>query len=293
MKVLVVGRQGQVARALVRRAPKHGVEVVAVGRPSLDLERPDTIASTIAASAPDIVINAAAFTAVDAAETKRERAFAVNAVGAEALALAAAEAGAGIVHLSTDYVFAGDKSSAYNEDDPTDPKTVYGASKLEGEARVRAANPRSVIVRTAWVYDAEGQNFVRTMLRLARTRDQISVVRDQVGCPTYADDLADSLLAIVRQNADRAGLYHCTGSGETSWAGFAEEVFRLSRARGGPSARVLPIPTIEYPTPARRPANSRLDCAKLAAHYDVRMRSWQDALTDCIDAIVEDGWRVE
>ncbi len=292
MKLLIVGREGQVARALMRCAARHGIEATAAGRPQIDLERPTTIAAAFAASAPDVVINAAAFTAVDQAESERGRAFAVNAIGAQAVALAAAEADASIVHLSTDYVFAGDKPSAYVEGDPTNPKGVYGASKLEGEQRVRAANPRSVIVRTAWVYDADGHNFVRTMLRLALARAEISVVQDQLGCPTYADDLADGLLTIAKCNANHVGVYHCAGAGETSWAGFAEEIFRLSRARGGPSARIAPISTNEYPRPAARPANSRLDCAKIAADYDVRMRAWQDALADCIDTIATKGWKV-
>ncbi|MBS0384399.1 MAG: sugar nucleotide-binding protein, partial [Proteobacteria bacterium] len=142
-------------------------------------------------------------------------------------------------------------------------------------------------------YDAEGRNFVRTMLRLAQTRDEIGVVADQLGCPTFAEDLADALIAIAKRTPTAAGLYHCAGAGETSWAGFAEEIFRLARARGGPSARVIPIASSAYPTPAPRPANSRLDCAKLAADYGVRMRPWQAALSACIDAIAADGWRVE
>lgn len=293
MKLLIVGREGQVARALLHAAITAGVEAIALGRPQLDLERPETIVPLIAASKPDFVVNAAAFTAVDGAERERARAFAVNAAGAEAVAGAAALAGVPLIHISTDYVFAGDKPTPYSEADLTGPRSVYGASKLEGEERVRAAHPRAIIVRTAWVYDGKGRNFVRTMLRLARTRDEISVVRDQVGCPTYASDLAQSLLALVKAKAEKPGLYHCAGAGETSWAGLAEEIFRLSQARGGPSARVVPIASNEYPSAAPRPANSRLDCSKIAADYDVRMRPWRAALADCIEAIAADGWRVE
>lgn len=293
MKLLIVGREGQVARALLRNATKLGFDAIALGRPQLDLERSDAIAPVVAAVAPDIVINAAAFTGVDRAETERERAFAVNAAGAEAIAFSAIQVGAPIVHISTDYVFAGDKPTPYNEGDPTGPKSVYGASKLEGEKRVLAVNPRAIIVRTAWIYDAQGDNFVRTMLRLARTHEEISVVQDQLGCPTYADDFAKSLLTIVSKRAGREGVYHCAGAGEASWASFAEEVFRLSSDRGGPSARVAPMHSSEYPTSAPRPPNSRLDCSKLAADYNVQMRPWREGLADCIDAVALNGWSVK
>lgn len=293
MKLFVAGREGQVARALARLAPAQGFTVTALGRPQLDLTRPETIAPIITEAAPDIIINAAAYTAVDRAEAERDEAFALNAAGAEALAHAAAAVGAPIVHVSTDYVFAGDKATPYAEDDVTGPRTVYGASKLAGEQRVADANPRAVIVRTAWVFDAQGQNFVRTMLNLARTRPVIDVVADQIGCPTYADDLAKALLAIAERGAVHPGIYHCAGAGEATWAQFAEAIFALSAARGGPSARVRPIPASAYPKPAPRPANSRLDCSKLARDYDVRLRSWQEALADCLDAIAAAGWRVE
>jgi dTDP-4-dehydrorhamnose reductase len=293
VKLLIVGRSGQVARALLDRAPSHGLEVQAFGRPQLDLLRPNTIAPLFAAARPDVVINVAAFTTVDKAETQRDAAFAVNAAGAEAVAAAASAAGAPVIHASTDYVFSGDKQSPYVEYDATAPASVYGATKLEGERRVLAANPRAVIVRTAWMYDSQGSNFVRTMLRLARARREVSIVEDQVGCPTYAADFADGLLAIAGRKADPVGIYHCAGAGETSWAGFAEEVFAASRDRGGPSARVIPISSHEYPTPAPRPANSRLNCSKLAIDYGVRLRPWRSALADCMDAIAASGWSVE
>jgi dTDP-4-dehydrorhamnose reductase len=293
VKLLIVGREGQVARALARTANAQGVEAIAIGRPELDLERMQTIAPLIAAAGADVVINAAAYTAVDQAESEPALAFAVNAAGAEAVARGAAQAGAAIVHLSTDYVFSGDKPAPYVEGDRTGPTSVYGASKLEGEQRVRAANPGAVIVRTAWVYDAAGRNFVRTMLRLARSREAISVVEDQWGCPTYADDLAGALVAIARRGANRSGIYHCAGAGQTNWSAFAQEIFRLSRERGGPSAKVIPIPSRDYAMPAPRPANSRLDCSRIAADYDVKMRAWAEALSDCIDAIAAGGWRLE
>jgi len=293
VKLLIVGREGQVARALARGAASQGLDAIAIGRPQLDLEKPETIAPIVAASAPDIVINAAAFTAVDQAESEHDRAFAINARGAEVVALAAAQVGAPILHVSTDYVFEGDKNAPYVEDDAAAPKSVYGASKFEGEQRVRAANISAVIIRTAWIHDSQGRNFVRTMLRLARTRTEIPVVEGQLGCPTYAADLAEALLAIAGQKAARPGIYHCAGTGETTWAGLAEEVFALSRSRAGPSARVIPIPSDGNPTLAPRPANSRLDCSKLAEEYGVRMRPWREALVDCVDAIAASGWRVE
>jgi dTDP-4-dehydrorhamnose reductase len=242
------------------------------------------------------VINAAAYTAVDQAEREPERVFRVNAMGAEAVAAAAAQADAACLHISTDYVFSGDKSDPYLETDETGPTGVYGASKLEGEARVMAANPRAIVVRTAWVFDAQGKNFVRTMLRLAKSRPEVTVVADQRGCPTFADDLADALLtlgqqALARKSASR--LYHCAGAGVTSWAQFAEAIFSASAAMGGPATSVRPIASSDYPTLAKRPANSSLNCARLLADRGVRIRSWTESLAQCVGEIAASGWRVE
>ncbi|WP_395646264.1 dTDP-4-dehydrorhamnose reductase [Terricaulis sp.] len=289
MKVLVIGRGGQVARALVRRAPE-GVAVETLSRPELDLAALRDADALVAVRRPDVVINAAAYTAVDAAESDADAARAVNAQGAEAVAAAAARLGAPVIQVSTDYVFAGDKGAPYVESDPVGPTGVYGRTKLEGERLVAAANSSAVIVRTAWVYDAHGKNFVRTMLRLAGQRPELSVVSDQQGCPTFADDLADALFAIAR--APKPGVVHCAGAGETTWAGFAEAIMALAAERGGPSAKVQPIPTSAYPTPAKRPANSRLNCAKLQGEYGVAMRPWRAALADCVDEIAAGGWRV-
>ncbi len=289
MKTLVIGRSGQVARALGAQG------AVCLGRPEIDLERPTDIASTIAAHAPDVVINAAAFTAVDRAESEKARAFAANAEGAQAVAAAAAACGAAVIQISTDYVFAGDKTSAYMEGDETGPRTVYGASKLEGERLARAANPRAAIVRTSWVFDAHGANFVRTMLRLARSRDSVNVVADQRGCPTFATDLAAALMNIAAglHAGGVAGVYHCAGAGPTTWADFAQAIFAESKARGGRTAEVVRIGTRDYPTPALRPANSVLDCAKIADEYGVVMRPWREALAQCMDGIAAGGWSVE
>lgn len=289
MSILVIGKQGQVARALARRAAARGIVVQLLGRPEFDLERVD--AAAIAAHRPKTVINAAAYTAVDEAEKEVSRAFLINATGAEAIAAAAASAGARVIQVSTDYVFSGDKPAPYVEADSTDPTSVYGQSKLAGERGVLKANSRATIVRTAWVYDASGANFVRTMLRLAKTRSQVNVVADQRGCPTFADDLADALLTITAK--DGAGLYHAVGAGDVSWAEFAQEIFAQSAALRGPSAQVSPIPGSEYPTAARRPANSRLDCSKVARDYGVCLRPWREALAQCLNEIAAGGWRVE
>lgn len=292
MRVLVAGANGQVARALQDRAPPGRVEVVAVARPQLDLTDPASIAAVMQAAAPDLVINAAAYTAVDQAESDEAAAFAVNAVGAGHLAAAAAQAGAAIFHLSTDYVFAGDKSGPYRETDPTGPTGVYGRSKLEGEHRVAAGNPRHAIFRTAWVYSPHGANFVKTMLRLAGTREEIGVVHDQSGNPTSAHDIAAMLWQIGPQmvpapDAFVPGIYHLTASGEASWAEFAEEIFAVSAAAGGPSARVKRIMTADYPTAARRPANSRLDCTKLADLFGQKLPHWRESTRLCVEGLVK------
>lgn len=287
MSLLIVGKNGQVARALAAGAAARKLSFNVIGRPEFDLATLDGEIPTKARA----VINAAAYTQVDRAEDDIETARRVNGHALGALAHAATGAHV-FVHFSTDYVFAGDKASPYIETDPVAPINAYGASKLEGERATLANNPRSVILRTAWVYDAGGANFVRTMLRLAKTRDEVSVVADQRGCPTFAADLAGAALTIATE--PRAyGVYHCVGAGETTWAEFAEEIFAQSRALGGPAAAVKRITTAEFPTRAKRPANSRLDCSKLEREYGVRMRPWREALAACMDEIARGGWSVE
>ncbi|MGE0531959.1 MAG: dTDP-4-dehydrorhamnose reductase [Hyphomonadaceae bacterium] len=290
MSILVIGKQGQVARALMRRAAAHNLEVQLLGRPEFDLERVD--AAAIAAHRPQVVINAAAYTAVDRAESEAGRAFLINAIAAEAVAAAAASVHARVIQVSTDYVFSGEKTEPYVETDATEPATIYGQSKLAGERGALKANPSATIVRTAWVYDASGANFVRTMLRLAKSRSQLNVVADQRGCPTFADDLADALLKVATKGGS-AGIYHAAGAGDVSWAEFAQEIFAQSAARGGPSAQISAISGSEYPTAARRPTNSRLDCGKFAQDYGVRLRPWREALAQCLDEMAAGGWRVE
>lgn len=296
MKILVVGRSGQLARAL-SELQAADVAIDALGRPELDLEHPEDLAAKLRDARPDVVVNAAAHTAVDLAETDEAAARRINAGGPAILARAAYDLGAPILHISTDYVFPGDKSGYYAESDQTGPRSVYGQTKLEGERGVAANNPNHVILRTAWVFSHAGKNFVRTMLRLATTRPEIGVVDDQRGCPTYSVDLAQCVLAVAQRLGNpeasaRFGVYHAAGSGETSWAGFAEAIFEHSKRLGGPAASVKPITTSEYPTPAMRPANSRLDCSRLAHDYGYVFRPWREALRDCMEEIAREGFAV-
>lgn len=296
MRLLVTGRNGQVARALVERAvTAGGLVVIPVGRPDLDLAAPGDVTALFRRHAPDVVVSAAAHTAVDQAESEPDLAFATNRDGAGAVAAAAAALGVPVIHLSTDYVFDGTKAAPYTEDDPTGPASVYGRSKLAGERAVALAQPDHAILRTSWVYAAEGRNFVRTMLRLAEGREEIGVVADQHGAPTYAPDIGDAVMGVARNLLARPGdpalrgIFHMSGSGETTWAGFAEEIFRLSAARGGPKARVRPIATADYPTPAARPANSRLDGSRLARTHGITMPDWREALGRCMDHLAANG----
>lgn len=292
VRIVVTGQNGQVATALSERAPT-GVTVVALGRPLLDLERLETIAPAIAAAKPDVVVNAAAFTAVDLAESEEGKARRVNGIAAGAVARAAAALRVPVIQISTDYVFDGALDRPYREDDETGPISAYGRSKLAGEAAVAAATGNHAILRTAWVYSPFGKNFVRTMLGLAETRDEVSVVADQHGNPTSALDIADGILAaataIARGGFEGWGTYHFGGSGEATWADLASHVFETSRALGGPSAHVRPISTAEYPTRARRPVNSRLDSARFAAAFGWTAPDWRESATTVVRRLVDGG----
>lgn len=288
MRILVAGASGQLARALVDAA-KGRHDVTALGRPALDLKDPASIERAVTATNPEAIINAGAYTAVDKAESEEAEATAVNA-GSGDLARAAAERGIPFLHVSTDYVFDGTSPRPYREDDPVAPLGAYGRSKLAAERAVADADPKALTLRTAWVYHHEGANFVRTMLRLAESRDEINVVADQIGCPTYAADLAVALLELAERRAadgqaGPGGVYHLAGSGETSWFGFAQAIFAGAAKRGLKAARANPIPTSGYPTPAARPANSRLDCSSIERAYGVRLPDWPDALERCLNAI--------
>lgn len=281
---------------MAERGPVIGHEVVAVGPPELDLALPSDAAvyAALRTARPDAIVNAAAHTAVDKAESEPDLAFAINAAGAGAVARAAARIGVPLVHVSTDYVFAGDKAEPYVESDPTGPTGVYGASKLAGEEAVLSSGADAAILRTAWVYSPFGANFVKTMLRLAETRDAVDVVDDQRGSPTNALDLADAVIAVVQNlvgghDPRHRGLFHATGGGEGTWADLAEAVFAASAANGGPSARVKRIATADYPTLAKRPANSRLDCSMLFKRHGVRLPDWRDGVEAVTARLVWEG----
>lgn len=284
--ILVTGGAGQVATALAQRTP-----VTLVGRPAFDFDAPDTIDAVFAAAAPRLVVNAAAWTAVDAAETKEAAALRANRDGPGHLARLCAAAGVPLIHISTDYVFDGNKGAPYVETDPTSPTGIYGSSKLAGEAAVLAAGGQAVILRTSWVYGATGKNFVRTMLGAALKTDTLKVVADQHGCPTNAGDLADAILAIAARigggwRTEFGGVFNAAGTGSASWFELAMASFRQAARHGRPTPKVIPIATADWPTPARRPADSRLDCGKLKRVFGVVLPDWQPSLVTTVDAII-------
>lgn len=293
MRVAVTGHNGQIARALAALGAERGSDVVLLGRPALDLARPETVLPALFEAGADIVVNAAAYTAVDRAESEPEIAQAINVEGAAAVARAARELGLPVIQISTDYVFDGTKARPYREEDPTGPLGAYGRSKLDGEAAVARENAQHVILRTSWVYAPFGNNFVRTMLRLALSRPEIGVVADQRGCPTSAGDVAAAILSVGERllaepvpPRELTGIFHLAAQGEAVWAEVAEAVFQTSAALGGPTATVKRITTADHPTPARRPANSRLDCAKLARVYGLVLPPWRESLDPCVARLV-------
>lgn len=289
---LVFGGEGQLGRALAKAIAPAGWTIVALGRAAADITDADQVARAIDAHEPAVVVNAAAYTAVDKAESESESAFRINAQGAGIVARAASDAQATVIHLSTDYVFDGQASRPWREDDPIAPLGVYGVSKAAGEDAVREAARRHVILRTSWVFGADGNNFVKTMLRLGAERPALKIVADQVGRPTSAHDLADALLAISAKlgggvsTAKAYGTFHFANQGAVSWYEFAREIFVQSAQRGGPSPDLAAIPTSDYPTPAKRPAYSVLDCDKLAGLYGIEPRPWQPALSDVLDRLL-------
>jgi len=291
-RYVVTGLTGQVVSALVERAGlRPDVEILPIGRPDLDLANLETIEKALLAARPDLIISAAAYTAVDQAETDEAVAFAVNAAAPGEIGKVAKSLGIPVVHLSTDYVFDGEKMTPYEETDPVNPLGVYGRSKLEGERLLAAASDDCAILRTAWVYSPFGKNFLRTMLKLAQDRDALNVVADQHGNPTSALDIADAVLLVARnllasRDENLRGIFHMTGSGEASWANFATEIFRVSGTQGGPVAEITSIPSSDYPTPARRPTNSRLDCSKLASIHKVRLPDWKSSTATVVSRLL-------
>jgi dTDP-4-dehydrorhamnose reductase len=285
MKLLVLGAGGQVGHELCRLAWPAGAQLAAFGRDGVDISQREAVLAAVARERPDIVINAAAYTAVDRAESEPEIAWASNCTGPANLAAACHDALIPLIHLSTDYVFDGSKTGAYHEDDPVKPLGVYGKSKEAGDRAVRSALPRHVILRTAWVYSAHGHNFVKTMLRLAGERPVLRVVADQIGSPTSAGDIAAAIGTIVQQlNAGTSnwGTYHFAGGGAVTWHDFAQAIFELASPWRGPPPRVEAIATADYPTPARRPANSVLDCRRIGEAFGIVPRPWEEALAQVI-----------
>ncbi|AMJ61029.1 dTDP-4-dehydrorhamnose reductase [Bosea sp. PAMC 26642] len=292
MRVVVTGQNGQVALALAERAAASGIDLVALGRPAFDLERLETIAPALTAAKPDVIVNAAAYTAVDLAESESGTAHRVNAEAAGIVAATAARLGVPVIQISTDYVFDGSLDRPYREDDRTGPVSAYGRSKLGGEQAVIAATDNHAILRTAWVYSPFGKNFVRTMLRLGADRDEVGVVADQAGSPTNALDIADAVLGVARNLVERPGdpalrgIFHMAAQGEAVWADVAETVFAVATAAGRTPVRVTRIATRDYPTPARRPANSRLDSSKLAQAHGVALPEWRGSLRACAERLI-------
>ena len=285
MRILISGQHGQVSRELQRRLGSIG-ELIVLGRDQLDLAQPDQIRHQVQHVRPDLIINAAAYTAVDLAESEPETAFAVNAVAPGILAEEALKLGIPLIHYSTDYVFDGTKFRPYNESDTANPLGVYGQSKLAGERAITEVQGHHLILRTSWIYSTHGRNFLLTMQRLLQERPEVRVVADQIGAPTWAGTIANSTLSLIKrwQAGDVAawGTYHLTAQGQTSWFGFAQAIGEALRQQGKPCATLLPIPSSDYPTPAARPLNSCLDCRRLQLDWGVRQPDWQTALRECL-----------
>jgi dTDP-4-dehydrorhamnose reductase len=291
VRLAIIGAKGQVGWELNRRAPMFGHEVLAWDVDELDITDPAAVDRALSASGADAVINAAAYTAVDKAEQEPELAFAVNRDGPAHLAAACARLQVPLFHISTDYVYDGTKAGSYTEDDPVAPLGAYGQSKREGDEAVRRLLPRYLILRVSWVFGIHGQNFVKTILRLAREREELRVVADQRGCPTYAGDIADVLLELAGRvsqiDADNAwGVYHYCGEPPTTWHGFASAIVERARLDEKLNVRaVTAITTADYPTPAARPANSVLDCARLTARFGIHPASWREGLSALLFAL--------
>ncbi len=293
MRVYVIGTEGQVAHSLREAATRNrDIAIGCSSRPTIDILRADLVEKAIAGFSPSIVINPAAYTSVDQAEAEPDLAFAINRDGAEIVAKAANRLGIPVIHLSTDYVFDGKKNGGYIEDDTVGPQGIYGQSKLAGERAVAAANERNVILRTSWLYSPFGKNFVRTIMGLSADRDRLSVVDDQLGCPTYAPDLADAILTIARQIVSAgwqerfAGVTHVAGPDAVTWHTFAEKIINVAKKNGGPEMAIDAISTADYHTAAKRPMNSRLGCERLATIFDVRLPPLDYSLERCIKRLL-------
>jgi len=285
LKILITGQHGQVSLALQQRLQDLG-ELIVLGRDQLDLADVDQIRQQVRAQRPDLIINAAAHTAVDQAESEADVAFAINAIAPGVLAEEAEALGIPLIHYSTDYVFDGNKPAPYTEADTPNPLGVYGQSKLAGEQAIAAVGGEYLILRTSWVYSNHGKNFLLTMQRLLQEKPHLRIVADQIGAPTWAGTIANSTRALIDRwlagKAGEWGVYHLTAQGETSWFGFAAAIAEQLRAGGTACAELEAIPSSAYPTPAKRPLNSRLDCSRLQQQWQVSQPQWQDALRECL-----------
>lgn len=286
--ILVIGRSGQVAQAI---AHIGNDAVHCAGRDEADLLNPQSLAQALDRHGPSIVLNTGAYTSVDGAESEPDLCRALNVDGPASLARLCAERELPLIHLSTDCVFDGKKDAPYTPGDTPLPLCVYGQSKLDGEVAVQDIAARSLIVRVSWIFSRFGGNFVRTMLKLALSRDEVMVVDDQVGCPTHAPDLASALIDMARQAVrdefDAWGVYHLAGAGMTDRASMARRIFEVSRRIGGPTADIVPVPTSAYPTPARRPLNARLDMSETTRVFGVSLPDWKDGLEQAVPVLVE------
>lgn len=285
MKILITGQHGQVSLALQQRLQDLG-ELIVLGRDQLDLADVDQIRQQVRAQRPDLIINAAAHTAVDQAESEADVAFAINAIAPGVFAEEAEALGIPLIHYSTDYVFDGNKPAPYTEADTPNPLGVYGQSKLAGEQAIAAVGGEYLVLRTSWVYSNHGKNFLLTMQRLLQEKPHLRIVADQIGAPTWAGTIANSTRALIDRwlagKAGEWGVYHLTAQGETSWFGFAAAIAEQLRAGGTACAELEAIPSSAYPTPAKRPLNSRLDCSRLQQQWQVSQPQWQDALRECL-----------
>lgn len=283
MKILLTGCGGQLGRELKRSLASLG-ELIACDRSQLDMAKPQALRDAVRAAAPAVIVNAAAYTAVDKAETEPSVAEAINAIAPGILAEEAHRLGALLIHYSTDYVFDGAKPAPYNEDDTPAPLSAYGRSKRSGELAIAASGARHLIFRSSWVYGLHGANFMKTMLRLGRERDELRVVGDQVGAPTWTRHLADATAVIVGRREVPGGLYHLAAAGETNWHGYAEAIFAEAQRAG--LLEKIPvvhrIASAEYPLPAPRPANSRLDCSRFGRDFGLALPDWHTGLSDCL-----------
>jgi dTDP-4-dehydrorhamnose reductase len=290
-RILVTGRGGQLATGLEAALPAQGFEPILFGQPEFEFDHPETVAAAFAAARPDAVVNCAAWTAVDAAEDNEAAAFRANALGPALVAAHCAAAGIPLVQVSTDYVFDGRKGAPYVEEDAPNPLGAYGRTKLAGEWAALAGNPRTSVLRTAWVFAPMGNNFVRTMLRVGAERPELRVVADQHGSPTAAPDLADAIAALLARQRETGwrdeyrGVFHAVAAGATTWHAFAEAIFAAAAPFGGPSPKVAAITTDQYPTRAARPGDGRLDTGKLARVFGVRLPAWQQGLDRVIRAL--------